>query len=256
MNERQEPTEYQPVALPPRRHRTDQRAVEQAAKGCNPTRRRAHRAVDARSATWPGIQQPDIWGPRRRSPGTAARSPSSQSPPIGISSSRPRATPTPHRSDIVAPGGVDIWQHQFSEELQLSGTAFSNRLTWVGGFWYFDETARDIQRSRMLAGPVRCARRGTAGVDCAGRYLNAPCPAATAPGGGIADANDRGIARLSRTGERLMENDSYALFVHGTLPALTSRWSVTLGGRQSHESKAFTYRRSIRCCRYLTTTRA
>jgi iron complex outermembrane receptor protein len=37
-----------------------------------------------------------------------------------------------------------------------------------------------------------------------------------------------------------MENDSYAIFVHGTF-ALTPRWSVTLGGRQSHEEKAFTY---------------
>ena len=30
--------------------------------------------------------------------------------------------------DIVAPGGVDIWQHQISQEVQLSGTGFSNRL--------------------------------------------------------------------------------------------------------------------------------
>ena len=65
-------------------------------------------------------------------------------------------------------------------------------------------------------------------------------PAANCLGGGVANANDRAIARLSRTGERLMENDSYALFVHGTF-ALTPRWSFTLGGRQSHESKAFTY---------------
>jgi iron complex outermembrane receptor protein len=69
---------------------------------------------------------------------------------------------------------------------------------------------------------------------------NTVCPATTCLGGGVNNANDRAIARLSRTGSRLMENDSYAVFVHGSF-AFTPRWSVTLGGRQSHEHKAFTY---------------
>ena len=54
--------------------------------------------------------------------------------------------------NIVATGGVDIDQRQFSQELQVSGLAFDKRLNWIGGFWYFDERAEDTQRSRQFAG--------------------------------------------------------------------------------------------------------
>ena len=53
--------------------------------------------------------------------------------------------------NIVATGGVDISQHQFSEEVQFSGTGFRQaELGWR--LLVFHETARDIQRSRQLAG--------------------------------------------------------------------------------------------------------
>ena len=69
---------------------------------------------------------------------------------------------------------------------------------------------------------------------------NAACPAANCLGGGLSNANDRAIARLSRTGSRLMNNDSVAVFVHGTY-TFTPAWSLTVGMRQSWEQKEFTY---------------
>ncbi len=69
---------------------------------------------------------------------------------------------------------------------------------------------------------------------------NAPCPAANCLGGGLSNANDRAIARLSRTGSRLMNNDSVAVFVHGTY-TFSPEWSFTVGMRQSWEEKEFTY---------------
>jgi iron complex outermembrane recepter protein len=36
-----------------------------------------------------------------------------------------------------------IEQHQISQEFQVTGTSFSDRLHWVGGLYYFTETAQD-----------------------------------------------------------------------------------------------------------------
>jgi iron complex outermembrane receptor protein len=41
-------------------------------------------------------------------------------------------------------------QEQFSQELQLTGTAFDNKLTYTGGLYYFRETARNNTRVRFL----------------------------------------------------------------------------------------------------------
>ncbi len=49
---------------------------------------------------------------------------------------------------------------QFSQELQISGAAFSDRLQWLVGLYYFDQSARDSQDvnvptgSLLLDGPV------------------------------------------------------------------------------------------------------
>jgi iron complex outermembrane receptor protein len=49
-------------------------------------------------------------------------------------------------------------QHQFSQELQLTGTATDSRLDWVLGAYYFDESADDTDRFDLLPalfGPTR-----------------------------------------------------------------------------------------------------
>lgn len=47
---------------------------------------------------------------------------------------------------------VDLSQHQFSQELQLNGAGFDDRLTYTTGLFYFTEQARDITRNDYLIG--------------------------------------------------------------------------------------------------------
>ncbi len=191
-------------------------------------------------ATWPGYNNSDIWG----SSVTATWS----GRPVAVKSvtayrklfvqTKGDGDATPY--DIVATGGVDVDQHQFSEEVQVSGLAAGDRLNWVGGLWYFEETASDVQRSRQFAGLYNVLAAAPFQSIAPAGNPNARCPAANCLGGGLLNPNDRAIARLSRTGQRLMNNTSYAGFLHGTF-AFTPRVSGTIGIRQSREEKEFTY---------------
>ncbi len=45
---------------------------------------------------------------------------------------------------------IDIYQHeQFSQELQLLGTSFADRLDWILGAYYFEETGKNINPVRF-----------------------------------------------------------------------------------------------------------
>jgi iron complex outermembrane receptor protein len=44
-----------------------------------------------------------------------------------------------------------VKQHQFSQELQATGSSFDDRLKWVTGLYYFDESASDISNYRILS---------------------------------------------------------------------------------------------------------
>ena len=200
VNERQEPTEYQAVALStPANIELYQRLVG-TPSGLRPYASYVPSQPWTTFGTWPGYNNSDIWG--------TSMTLTWEGHPVAVKSitayrdlfvqTKGDADATP--LDIVAPGGVDIWQHQISQEVQLSGTGFSNRLSWVGGFWFFDETARDIQRSRMLAGLYDVLSAAPFQSIAPGGNPNGVCPAANCLGGGITNANDRAIARLSRTG--------------------------------------------------------
>jgi iron complex outermembrane recepter protein len=238
--ERQEPTEYQAVALSrPASIELYQRLLGPP-RGLGPYTSYVPGEPWTTYATWPGYNNSDIWGTSLTLDWNAR--------PVALKSvtayrdlfvqTKGDGDATPY--DIVASGGVDINQHQFSQEIQVSGLAFGDRLNWIGGFWYFDETARDTQRSRQLAGLYDVlAAAPFQSIPPAGNPT-APCPAANCLGGGVINPNDRAIGRLSRTGSRLMENHSVALFLHGTY-AITPQWSATVGARQSRERKEFTY---------------
>jgi iron complex outermembrane receptor protein len=43
-----------------------------------------------------------------------------------------------------------VKQHQFSQELQATGSSFADRLKWVTGLYFFDEDASDISNYRIL----------------------------------------------------------------------------------------------------------
>jgi iron complex outermembrane receptor protein len=238
--ERQEATEYQAVALTrPASIELYQRLLGPP-QGLEPYVSYVAAEPWTSNATWPGYNNSDLWGTSlnlnwKREP-VAIRSVTAYRDLFVQTKGDGDATPY----DIVATGGVDIDQRQFSQEIQVSGLAFDNRLNWVGGFWYFDERAEDTQRSRQLAGLYDVLAAAPFQSIPPGGNPGAACPAANCLGGGVGNPNDRGIARLSRTGSRLMNNDSVALFVHGTY-AVTPEWSVTVGARQSWEQKEFTY---------------
>jgi iron complex outermembrane receptor protein len=190
-------------------------------------------------STWPGYNNSDVWGTGLtidwRMGGVELKS---------ITGYRELEVQTKGDADgtpaeIVSSGGIDIVQYQFSQELQLSGKAFSDALSWIGGLWYFDETARDIQRSRQQAGLYEAAQAApanslalSAGPGFAG--CAAPCLF-----GGATNPNN---ARLdnSRTGSRLMLNSSYAAFAHATYEFIP-QLSMSVGVRFSHEEKEFDY---------------
>jgi iron complex outermembrane receptor protein len=188
-------------------------------------------------STWPGFNNSDIWG---ASLGLTWSFDAFQVKSITgyrdlTVETRGDGDGTP--AEIVSTGGVDIKQHQFSQEIQFLGSAFNDRIDWVAGLWYFDETARDVQRSRQQAGlfealeaaPLNSLIPAVAIPGCA-----APCPL-----GGAGNPNN---ARLdnSRTGARLMQNTSYAVFLHGVFK-FTDRFSMTAGARFSREEKEFDY---------------
>lgn len=54
--------------------------------------------------------------------------------------------------DIAQNGPTFFFTHQFSEELQLQGKAFDNRLTWIMGGYYFRERTHEGSSGRNFIG--------------------------------------------------------------------------------------------------------
>lgn len=188
-------------------------------------------------STWPGYNNSDVWG--------TSLSMTWDAGPVEVKSitayrdlfvqSKGDADGTP--AEIVSSGGIDISQHQFSQELQISGESFNDTLNWVAGLWYFEEKARDTQRSRQQAGlfeALEAAPANSLTPTILPRGCAAPCLL-----GGVGNPNHRRLEN-SRSGSRLMQNSSYAAFAHATYE-FTSQWSLTAGVRLSHEEKEFDY---------------
>jgi iron complex outermembrane recepter protein len=74
--------------------------------------------------------------------------------------------------EIVVPSST-VEQRQFSQELQLLGTSFDDRLDWVGGLYFFDESADDDSDFRTASFVAQ-----SGGVDIGGRSF-APFAQAT-----------------------------------------------------------------------------
>jgi iron complex outermembrane receptor protein len=193
-------------------------------------------------STWPGYNNSDVWGTSLsidwRIGGVELKSITGYRELDVQTKGDADGTP----AEIVSSGGIDIVQYQFSQEVQISGKAFDDALSWIGGLWYFDESAMDTQRSRQQAGlyealllaPTNSLILSPGPVPCPPPNNN---PAACPFGG--ASANN---ARLdnTRTGSRRMLNSSYAAFAHVSY-AFTDQWSMSAGARFSHEEKEFNY---------------
>lgn len=89
-----------------------------------------------------------------------------------------------------------IHQHQFSQELQLTGKSFDSRLKWVGGLYYFTENVVDDNSYQ------------------------------------VAEEFFHGAADFYQNLQ--VKNDSYAAYGQGTY-SLTDKLSMTLGGRVTHD---------------------
>lgn len=142
-------------------------------------------------------------------------------------------------ADEIAPriGWTDevFKQHQFSQELQASGSA--GRLQWVGGGYYFREHGNSDAVGILVPGLFTALGQLPAAVIplAPGVVCPAPFPAPCAGGRG----NPLNVA-LDITQHAL--NDlvvtSYAAFGQFNY-RFTDRWSGTLGARYSRESKDY-----------------
>lgn len=131
-------------------------------------------------------------------------------------------------------------QEQFSQEFQLIGDSFDDRLEWVLGAFYFDETAEDFNEVRLVDGlfgalealpvPLPCLNPTTAPPPCSEPtffYGIAP--------GGPGNPSNIGLD-LSFDANLEVENTSYAAFGHGTF-ALSDRINLSFGLRYTEDEK-------------------
>jgi iron complex outermembrane receptor protein len=122
-------------------------------------------------------------------------------------------------------------QHQFSQELQLSGSVWQDKLKWLVGGFYFNERTTDYNQARLLTGLYPALEALPGPLD--GSSLANPA----APGGPGNPLNlgldlDLNFFSVFRT-------SSSAVFSQETLQ-LTDRLSVTGGIRYTRERKTST----------------
>ncbi len=102
-------------------------------------------------------------------------------------------------------------EQQFSQELQIYGKSFDNRLTWIGGLFYFHEYNQQPQEVTELQDVVRTGP---------GLYDFAP----------VAGTGVEELSALNQT------TNSYAAYVQATY-AITGQLDATVGARESLDCK-------------------
>jgi len=132
-------------------------------------------------------------------------------------------------------------QDQFSQELHLTGTSFGDRLTWLLGAYYFDESAQEDGKANLAIGTFAALEALTlpAGTTWCGLPGPNPRAIATCPPplrfGGAGNPNnvgvDVGVDLFTR-----VANESVALFGQGTFD-ITDMLSVTAGLRWTQDDK-------------------
>ena len=132
-------------------------------------------------------------------------------------------------------------QHDaFSEELQLNGKSFSDRLDWVAGLFYMREKGKD-EFDVVLGGGLFDALEALPGafIPLAPGVTCPPPPGVPAPclGGAGNPLNVAFDFDLTIFDE--INIDSYAAYAQGTWK-FNDRLSATVGGRYTWEEKEFT----------------
>ena len=145
---------------------------------------------------------------------------------------------------------VNTAQRQFSQELQITGNAFDNRLDYTGGLFYFHEKASDNQVSGFLQNAVSILKTAPARSIPAPSYDSLACPnadpvtnASLCLGGTAPDAVAAAIAlQLGNPNYswRQQTNETYAAY--GQLSYhVTDALTLTGGLRYSDETKNALY---------------
>jgi iron complex outermembrane recepter protein len=133
-------------------------------------------------------------------------------------------------------------QDQFSQELQLSGVSFDNRLTWLLGAYYFEENAEEVGKANLALGTFAALEAlvlapGTTWCGLPGGNPRpiAACPPPPLRFGGAGNPNnigvDVGVDLFTK-----VTNESVALFGQGTYN-ITDMLSVTAGVRWTQDDK-------------------
>ncbi|VAX04826.1 TonB-dependent receptor [hydrothermal vent metagenome] len=121
-------------------------------------------------------------------------------------------------------------QNQVSQEFQLIGTSFDDKLDWVVGVFYFDEFGRDDNVVRLASGLYDALEALPGTLD--GSPLTAPT-AAGGPGNPINPNFDLDLNIFNE-----IDIKSYAAFTQGTYQ-VSDKISVTAGARYSYEKKDY-----------------
>ncbi len=131
-----------------------------------------------------------------------------------------------------------VVQAQYSQELQLSGQGFDDRLDWVGGVYYFNEVAKDTNDVRLASGIF-------AALEALPGAVLPLTPTSTCPGPFPANICAGGAGNPINAGLDLDFNiynkvnaESIALFGSGTF-ALTDRVNFSAGLRYTDETKDY-----------------
>lgn len=134
-------------------------------------------------------------------------------------------------------------QEQFSQELQWSGSHDVLRLDWVGGLYFFQESASERGRALLASGlfdALEALDLDAEGTWCGLAGAN-PRPVASCPAslrfGGRAFRDNNVLADLDVDLLTRVRNRSVAIFGQGT-HRLADRWSVTAGVRWTRDEKA------------------
>lgn len=122
-------------------------------------------------------------------------------------------------------------QDQFSQEIQFLGTAFDDRMDWVFGAYYFEETADDQNDVRLASGlydALESLPSQLSGTSCGEPWVAPGCA-----GNPINIGLD-----LDFDVNNKVENESIALFFHSTY-AITESLNITGGIRYLEEEKEY-----------------
>ena len=128
-------------------------------------------------------------------------------------------------------------QKQFSQEIQLSGTAMDGRLNWLLGGYYFNEDINDVNTTYLGSGLFDALEALPAaliplvpGFTCPAAF---PAPCAGGAGNPYNTVFDLDVHPITA-----LDTDNWAAFAHLTYD-LTDQLSLTLGGRYSWEKKVY-----------------